>query len=125
MFSYSIMHSTVSELANKQFATPSDVRYSVHRVYVEQHWPARGMYIEVQASKAILRADRGLTYTALCNKHVSADGVWYTEERWAIKGLKVPCIIGVNGHERERKQDVILHLTFRLRYVSTISQERG
>ena len=79
-------------------------------------WPGEDTKLQALAPKALLRAEGGLEITHSIRKkeRYEENGVpqvRHVDTRsWSIKGLKVPCIIGVNEHEREEKQSVVIDL---------------
>lgn len=72
------------------------------------------MDISIHLPKAILRADKGLTYRAV-NRAVNLaekPGISPIQHICRIDGIHCNCIIGVNPHERETKQAVVVSLVF-------------
>ncbi|OJD18097.1 dihydroneopterin aldolase [Emergomyces pasteurianus Ep9510] len=69
--------------------------------------------ISIHLPKAILRADKGLTYRAV-NRAINAaqPSVAPIQRICRIDGIHCNCIIGVNPHEREIKQSVEISLVF-------------
>ncbi|KLJ11451.1 hypothetical protein EMPG_09756 [Blastomyces silverae] len=78
--------------------------------------------ISIHLPKAILGADKGLTYQAVnraANRSASPvvnrggqPGIAAVQRICRIDGLRCNCIIGVNPHEREAKQAVVVSLQF-------------
>ena len=67
----------------------------------------------------------GMTYLSIYHRSSESSSeptipVWALTVRptWTINTLRIACIIGVNPHEREGKQDVFLDLTFQLSDIS-------
>jgi dihydroneopterin aldolase len=71
--------------------------------------PAVGASMEISLPKAVLRAEGGLLYTF----ETSSINAVEKRETLHLRGVKCACIIGVNPHERKRKQIVVVDLTFR------------
>ncbi|KAK2809611.1 hypothetical protein FQN50_003668 [Emmonsiellopsis sp. PD_5] len=64
--------------------------------------------VSIYLPKAILRADGGLTYRVVWRR--VSDGFEAVEETCRVEGIRCSCIIGVNPHERENKQAVVVGL---------------
>ncbi|KAK2749278.1 hypothetical protein FQN55_003600 [Onygenales sp. PD_40] len=67
--------------------------------------------VSIYLPGAILRADGGLTYRVVWRR--ISDGFEAVEETCRVEGIRCNCIIGVNPHERENKQAVVVGLAFR------------
>ena len=79
-------------------------------------WPVRSRKeLTFRLPAALLRAEGGLVVRAtlewmhLQNGHAFSG--WAAAGEWAVKRLKVACIIGVNPHERLEKQDVVIDIS--------------
>ena len=68
-----------------------------------------GSSIEITLPKAVLRAEGGLRYTC----ETSNINALKLSETLHLCSIRCACIIGVNPHERNCKQMVLLDLTFR------------
>lgn len=83
---------------------------------VAERWPGVGLRVEARALKALLRVEGGLGRVVCARRGKGKEGdgkgrVWcITSQAWMIRGLKIPCIIGVNPHERLEKQIVVVEL---------------
>ncbi|OAX84151.1 dihydroneopterin aldolase [Emergomyces africanus] len=69
--------------------------------------------ISIHLPNAILRADKGLSYRAV-NRAINAAqrSIVPIQRICSIDDLRCNCIIGVNPHEREAKQAVVVSLVF-------------
>jgi FolB domain-containing protein len=65
--------------------------------------------VEITLPKALLRAEDGLTYA---RSEEYKDDYLIPIETLSINGISCACIIGVNPHERQDKQIVVVNLTF-------------
>ncbi|PGH01231.1 dihydroneopterin aldolase [Helicocarpus griseus UAMH5409] len=71
--------------------------------------------VSIYLPKAILKADQGLTYRV-----VTQAGELEPRITCRVDGLRCNCIIGVNPHERENKQAVVVSLEGRSRGHDTL-----
>lgn len=114
-FSYGGMCKDV--LADVENSDSSSINALVEKVaQVAEMWPGESLRVEALAPKALLRCVGGLETTLLLARSgpdaFMDDGEpWAVKSQsWVIKGLTVACIIGVNAHEREEKQTVVIDL---------------
>lgn len=79
-----------------------------------EQWPGEELRIEAKAPKALLRVEGGLGRVVCLRRGKGKEGdgkgrEWCIQSQaWMIRGLKIPCIIGVNPHERLEKQTVVV-----------------
>ena len=115
-FSYGTLCSSItSKISEGSFFFSLDDLTSILTSFAED-WPGEALKIHVVAPKAILRAEGGLSREIFLKRRSNAVSggpiafsKWHLEQHfWAIKGLKLACIIGVNAHERLEKQAVVL-----------------
>lgn len=110
-FSYSHMCKDVlSKTDGKSFENIDEMAQSVGELL--KGWPGKMLEVQILASKAILRAQGGLTKEC-CWRRENDDGIdkhTLESHAWIIKDLRLPCIIGVNPHERGEKQIVVINL---------------
>ena len=78
----------------------------------EKHWHVKGLIIEAQLPKAVLQAERGLVYWAAYINDEVSNALQMTKCEKRIEALMVPCIIGVNPHERLEKQMVEINVIY-------------
>ena len=95
----------------------SSLEYLTNRLAsLAADWPGEALNLLVVAPKAVLRADGGLSrdislvrdMDTMRNEFTDRPEWHIKEYSWAIKGLRLACIIGVNSHERLEKQSVVL-----------------
>jgi FolB domain-containing protein len=68
--------------------------------------------MEIVMPKANLRAEGGMHFT-FDFKEGELPGSLYLSQSLSIKGIRCACIVGVNQHEREEKQIVVVNLDFK------------
>lgn len=85
-------------------------------VAVDKQWRGLALSIVVHLPKAILHAANGLKFFR--SHHLQEPeptrepfGANEIYPRTVIEDIRLPCIIGVNAHERERKQTVRIDMT--------------
>ena len=114
-FSYGTMAKDIRamlETSSGGYGSIEELVQGIFRVAVK--WPSSTegrLRIEVVAPKALLRCEGGLTAAVVIvrSPHLTA---WTIEEQSVcMTGLKIGCIIGVNAHEREQKQNVAIDLS--------------
>ncbi|KAF2105001.1 tetrahydrobiopterin biosynthesis enzymes-like protein [Rhizodiscina lignyota] len=69
------------------------------------------VYIGIRLPRASLLAEGGIGYSYAVTKATRYNLRDYSD-KFFVDGIKIPCIIGVNPHERLQKQNVIVDLTF-------------
>jgi dihydroneopterin aldolase len=74
--------------------------------------------------KGNLRAGGGLQFTFDFFQEKNSKEQKYLTQTLSIKGISCACTVGVNPHEREEKQIVIVNLEFRGTFTIDASQER-
>ena len=93
-------------------------------------WPGESLRIEITARKALLRVNGGLGMLVVAYRECQSDGEdrdwemqvqektktvhskWVLIDRkWSLKDFNIPCIIGVNSHERLDRQVVVIDIT--------------
>lgn len=108
-FSYGQMcKEVIKKVDGKSFEGIDQLALSVGGLFND--WPGNMLKLQVSAPKSILRVEGGLTKECIWQQE---DSNRWGSHAWAIEGLKIPCIIGVNPHERLQKQvvNVNLHIT--------------
>ena len=77
----------------------------------EKLWGGQALQISILLPKASLRAEGGICLTTHYT-YPSNDGtIGRGSRRFDISCLKIPCIIGVNAHERREKQLVVVDIS--------------
>lgn len=74
--------------------------------------PVKYFLAEIALPKANLRAERGLHATFELREGEDLDDVAFAQSL-GIRGIRCACIVGVNPHEREEKQCVLVNLEFK------------
>ena len=83
----------------------------LHELATEQHWGGSALQISTLLPKGSLRAEGGLCLTSCATYHPTKAWPASRSYKFDINGLKIPCIIGVNTHERLEKQLVVVDIT--------------
>lgn len=110
-FSYGQMYKDViSKAEGVCFESIDDLAWSLGELFDD--WPGKMIKMQVLAPKGSLRAEGGLTKECCWRRSIGNRGTKYTlvSHAWAIRGLKLACIIGVNPHERLERQIVNINL---------------
>ena len=115
--SYSTMCKQILELARAKTANgvticPEETFHEAIHYHADVRWGWGPGPIEIQTTlpKGILRAEGGSTLRTASEMDGKTRSVVLTEK--AITNLKIPCIIGVNTHERKKKQMVDINLKY-------------
>ena len=84
------------------FRSASDLS---HAIFEKSHgrWGAWAVFININLPKGCLRAEGGFHLASIYHEKVADRG-----EESMVTGIRVPCIIGVNDHERLAKQNVVI-----------------
>ena len=105
----------------KDFDNLRHLNYELVFLAVKKDWGGNALHIISTVPKGLLRSEGGLTFELITGCPPS-DLVKYApafncvpEEIWSVKDLKLACIIGVNAHERLKRQIVVVSLKFTLR----------
>lgn len=105
-FSYGQMCKDVlTKVSGKTFETIDHLAWDLGELL--NIWPGKLLTMQALAPKALLRVEGGLTKECTWRRGIESRLLNHT---WAIKGLKIACIIGVNPHERLVKQSVTINL---------------
>ena len=80
----------------------------LHELAQKKLWKGSALQISILLPKGLLRAEGGLCLTS-CSTYLSDAST--RSYKFDINGLKIPCIVGVNAHERLERQLVIVDLT--------------
>ena len=79
-------------------------------------WGARDLHITLTLPKGLLRAEKGIQHELItgCQPRIFIEDSTtpLAQETWSINDIKLACIIGVNAHERLKKQIVVVSLKF-------------
>ncbi|KGM92664.1 dihydroneopterin aldolase [Paracoccidioides brasiliensis Pb18] len=101
----------------------ADVAFTLARDTIQSSAIAQGLDmagtevdISIHLPKAILRAEKGLKHQAIYRAtKPGAQAIDETQHIYRIDSLRCNCIVGVNPHEREVKQAVLVSLVFQKR----------
>lgn len=105
-FSYGQMcKDVIRKVDGKSFKSIDHLTWSLGELFND--WPGTLLKIQALAPKSILRVEGGLTKECVWRRET---GNSFSTHAWAITGLKIACIIGVNPHERLQKQIVNINL---------------
>jgi FolB domain-containing protein len=105
-FSYGQMCKDVlAKVGGKQFGSIDHLAWDLSELL--SNWPGTILEMQVLAPKALLRVEGGLAKECTWRRGTTA---CLLHHGWAIRGLQIACIIGVNPHERLMKQSVTIHL---------------
>ena len=111
-FSYGQMSKDiVAKIANGNFLSIDHVTSEI--ISLADGWPGEMLRIVVKAPKALLRVEGGFGREVMLRKKDNEikSPVWHVDSNeWFVRNLKIPCIIGVNKHERLEKQIVGISL---------------
>ena len=105
--------------AKRSFDHLLDLNVAVSDLASTMKWGGTDLHITSSAPKALLMADGGLQLLTVF-RHSPDDMAGLSTPRdmheatWSVHGLRIACIIGVNPHERLKKQNVVVSLTFLL-----------
>lgn len=105
--------------AKRSFDHLLDLNISISDLASTMKWGGTDLHIISLAPKALLMAEGGLQLLTVF-KHLPGDAVDPSTHRVmrdtaiSVHGLKCACIIGVNPHERLKKQVVVVSLNFAL-----------
>ena len=116
-FSYGVMcKDVIGRMENTSFASVSHLVIDLARM--AEKWPGDTLRIEALLPKALLRSEGGLVLnlevTRWGSNGARGQGEWELRTKtWEARKLMVACIIGVNPHERDQKQTVMIDLKVR------------
>ena len=105
--------------AKRSFDHLLDLNSAISDLASTMKWGGADLHIISLAPKALLMAEGGLQLLTVF-KHSPDDAVEPSTHRvmheatWSVHGLRTACIIGVNPHERLKKQNIMVSLTFLL-----------
>ena len=111
--------------ATKSFDHLLDLNIAISDLASKMNWGGTDLQIISSAPKALLRAEGGLQLRTVF-KHppeilLEPSTLRVMQEvTWSVHGLKCACIIGVNPHERLKKQIVVISVYFILHDVSDL-----
>ena len=86
------------------FMNISSLSLNIQTLALDKGWAADVLHVTITSPKASLRAEGGLELRCIYVGEATAGMAFL------VKDLKTACIIGVNAHERQRKQMVVIEL---------------
>ena len=92
---------------------PSILEFNSHlyELATEKHWGGSALQTSTLLLKGSLCAEGGICLTSCTTYHPTDPWLATRSHKFDINGLKIPCIIGVNAHERLEKQLVVVDIT--------------
>ena len=95
--------------AQKEYADLLDFSMDMHILAVTKKWCGTSLHIRTMLPKGSLRAEGGIGLEAAGTP--GEPGVLVDSSmKFLVQDLRIPCIIGVNAHERLAKQTVVVNL---------------
>lgn len=104
---YGKLYKSLTSNLTGEFSSVGHLVAEIRKVVITKHH-----LIEITMPKANLRAEGGMHFT-FDFWEGDVPGSLYLSHGSSIKGLHCPCIVGVNQHEREEKQIVVVNLDFK------------
>ena len=108
---YGKLYKQITKVLEGTLSTEKELATSIAALL---HPLSQSYDINVQLPKAVLRTNEGIQFR-LANIYApqpAGEDVNVHVLRYRIAGMRVACIIGVNAHERLRKQDLVLAIEF-------------
>ena len=110
-FSYGSMAKHMRDMVETSPGYGSIEELVVGILQVAREWPNNRLMISAVAPKAMLRCEGGLT-ARMTVVRTSRPLGWSKESQSIdMTGIKLACILGVNAHEREQKQNVVIDIS--------------